>query len=204
LLLDQVEGPLASFTGDGAYDQDSVYRAVIDRALPVPSSCRRAPRPRRARPRRRSRPSATAICNVLPRKVGSDGRRHQATTAQPRRDRHWTILAVLARRPHPEKGFRTCLGVLRLCRGHGRSNGWTACRIDRSAIRLGQTLAPAEGHQVGSSAGDAALRRRRQRTTDRRGDGLGAAHTPRFLATAVGHDPYDARYFCQRLKRGLP
>jgi hypothetical protein len=30
-LLDQVEGPVASFTGDGAYDQDSVYRAVIDR-----------------------------------------------------------------------------------------------------------------------------------------------------------------------------
>jgi Transposase DDE domain len=30
-LLDQVEGPLISFTGDGAYDQDSVYGAVINR-----------------------------------------------------------------------------------------------------------------------------------------------------------------------------
>jgi hypothetical protein len=30
-LLDQVEGPVASFTGDGAYDQDSVYKAVTDR-----------------------------------------------------------------------------------------------------------------------------------------------------------------------------
>jgi Transposase DDE domain len=30
-LLDQMEGPVVSFTGDGAYDQDSVYRAVIDR-----------------------------------------------------------------------------------------------------------------------------------------------------------------------------
>lgn len=30
-LLDQVVGPVASFTGDGAYDQDSVYRSVIDR-----------------------------------------------------------------------------------------------------------------------------------------------------------------------------
>jgi hypothetical protein len=30
-LLDQVEGAVASFTGDGAYDQDRVYRAVIDR-----------------------------------------------------------------------------------------------------------------------------------------------------------------------------
>jgi len=30
-LLDQVEGPVVSFSGDGAYDQDSVYRAVIER-----------------------------------------------------------------------------------------------------------------------------------------------------------------------------
>lgn len=27
------------------------------------------------------------------------------------------ILAVLARRPHPEQGFRTCVGILRLYRG---------------------------------------------------------------------------------------
>ncbi len=30
-LLNQVAGPVASFTGDGAYDQDGVYRSVIDR-----------------------------------------------------------------------------------------------------------------------------------------------------------------------------
>jgi hypothetical protein len=30
-LLDQIKRPLASFTGDGAYDQDNVYRTVIDR-----------------------------------------------------------------------------------------------------------------------------------------------------------------------------
>ena len=30
-LLDQVETPLISFTGDGAYDQDSVYGAVTER-----------------------------------------------------------------------------------------------------------------------------------------------------------------------------
>jgi hypothetical protein len=30
-LLDQMDGPVASFTGHGAYDQDSVYRAVTDR-----------------------------------------------------------------------------------------------------------------------------------------------------------------------------
>lgn len=39
-LLDQMEGPVASLTGDGAYDQDSVYRAVLDRdpetAITVP------------------------------------------------------------------------------------------------------------------------------------------------------------------------
>ena len=31
LLLDQVEGPVASFTGDGAYDQASVYDSVAER-----------------------------------------------------------------------------------------------------------------------------------------------------------------------------
>ncbi len=30
-LLEQVEGPLASFTADGAYDQDSVYDVVTER-----------------------------------------------------------------------------------------------------------------------------------------------------------------------------
>jgi hypothetical protein len=30
-LLDQAEGPLASFTADGAYDQDSIYDAVAER-----------------------------------------------------------------------------------------------------------------------------------------------------------------------------
>src|SRR5215210_5953453 len=30
-LLDQVAGPLASFTGDGAYDRTDVYGAVIER-----------------------------------------------------------------------------------------------------------------------------------------------------------------------------
>ena len=30
-LLDQVDGPIASFTGDGAYDRDDVYEAVAQR-----------------------------------------------------------------------------------------------------------------------------------------------------------------------------
>src|SRR3954453_3287249 len=30
-LLDQGDGPVASFTGDGAYDQDGVYASVAER-----------------------------------------------------------------------------------------------------------------------------------------------------------------------------
>jgi len=30
-LLEQVQGPLASFTADGAYDQDNVYDVVVER-----------------------------------------------------------------------------------------------------------------------------------------------------------------------------
>jgi hypothetical protein len=44
-LLKQLEAPLASFTGDGAYDPDGVYRAVNDRdrdaAVIVPHARRR-------------------------------------------------------------------------------------------------------------------------------------------------------------------
>ena len=50
-MLDQVEGPVASFTGDGAYDRDDVYGAVAERhpdaAVVVP-------------PRRDAVPSETA------------------------------------------------------------------------------------------------------------------------------------------------
>jgi hypothetical protein len=34
-LLDQVAGPVASFIGDGAYDQDSIYASVIERHPPA-------------------------------------------------------------------------------------------------------------------------------------------------------------------------
>jgi hypothetical protein len=50
-LLDQIEGPLASFTGDGAYDQDSLYRTVIS---PDPDAAVIVP------PRATAVPSATA------------------------------------------------------------------------------------------------------------------------------------------------
>ena len=48
-LLDQIDNPIASFTGDGAYDQDGVYREVATRhpgvaiVSPEPSSRRRTP-----------------------------------------------------------------------------------------------------------------------------------------------------------------
>jgi transposase len=44
------------------------------------------------------------------------------------------ILAVLARRPHPEQGFRTCLGVLRLFRGIDAAR---AEAVSRRAIEVG-------------------------------------------------------------------
>jgi transposase len=44
------------------------------------------------------------------------------------------IIAVLARRPHPEQGFRTCLGVLRLFRGIDAAR---AERVSRRAVEIG-------------------------------------------------------------------
>jgi len=43
-------------------------------------------------------------------------------------------LGYSARRPHPEQGFRTCLGVLRLFRGLDRARAETA---SRHAVALG-------------------------------------------------------------------
>ena len=69
-LLDQVDGPIASFTGDGAYDQDGVYASVAERhpeaAVIVP-------------PRSTAVPSATA------------------ETAPTQRDRHLQLIAEKGR-----------------------------------------------------------------------------------------------------------
>src|ERR671933_339626 len=69
-LLDQVDGPVASFTGDGAYDRDDVYEAVAQRhpeaAMIVP-------------PRSGVVPSQTAETAPMP------------------RDRHLTAIAELGR-----------------------------------------------------------------------------------------------------------
>src|SRR5271166_5203678 len=78
-LLGQVAGPVASFTGDGAYDQDGVYRTVAghqpEAVVIVP------PRATAVQSGTPNQPSAIAISNALPRRAGSGGRRHRATTS---------------------------------------------------------------------------------------------------------------------------
>ena len=73
-LLDQVDGQIASFIGDGAYDQDGVYASVAQRhpeaAIIVP-------------PRSTAVRSATAIFTSSPRRAGWAGRRPRATTRAP-------------------------------------------------------------------------------------------------------------------------
>ena len=61
-LLDQIDGPITAFTGDGAYDQDGVYGEVADRhpnaAVIVPPRSSAVPsKPPRRRPHR-----VTGIC----------------------------------------------------------------------------------------------------------------------------------------------
>jgi hypothetical protein len=70
-LLDQVDGPIASFTGDGAYDQDSVYASVAERY-----------------------PEATII--VPPRSTAVPSK--TAETAPTQRDRHLQLIAERGRR----------------------------------------------------------------------------------------------------------
>jgi hypothetical protein len=70
-LLDQVDGPIASFIGDGAYDQEGVYASVAERhpeaAIIVP-------------------PRATAVPS------------HTAESAPTQRDRHLQLIAKRGRR----------------------------------------------------------------------------------------------------------
>jgi hypothetical protein len=66
-LFDQMEGPVASFTDRGAYHQDSVYRAVLDRdpeiAIIVPPRSTAVP----SEAAETEPDSATAISSALPR-----------------------------------------------------------------------------------------------------------------------------------------
>jgi hypothetical protein len=82
-LLDEITGPLSSFTADGAHDQDGLYTAVADRhleaAVTVP-------------PRRTAvlsdiaaiAPSATSISGASPRAAAGPGKKPPATTGAPR------------------------------------------------------------------------------------------------------------------------
>ena len=70
-MLDQVDGQIASFTGDGAYDQDGVYTSVAER-----------------------HPAAAII--VPPRATAVPSR--TAETAPTQRDRHLQLIAERGRR----------------------------------------------------------------------------------------------------------
>jgi len=105
VLLDQVEGPLASFTGDGAYDQDVSPPASPPAIQKRPSLCRRAQmrcRARRPRPPLRcyssrcaagtlsssahtARPPAPAYCQARPHGLADSIRIHET---RPCRDGH--------------------------------------------------------------------------------------------------------------------
>jgi transposase len=60
---------------------------------------------------------------------------------------------VLARRPHPEQGFRTCLGILRLYRGIDAAR---AEAISARAVQIGalnyQSVASILEHRLESKA----------------------------------------------------
>ena len=82
-LLDRIDGAVASFTGDGAYDRDDVYAEVAARHPARPWSCRRARMRCRAKPQRSRRHSATGIYDVSPSAAAWAGRRPQGTTGAP-------------------------------------------------------------------------------------------------------------------------
>ena len=72
------------------------------------------------------------------------------------------IIAVIARRPHPEQGFRTCVGSLRLFRG------LEASRVEAASIRAVEIGALSDA-SVGSI-----LKHRLNRTASSAGPGDGA------------------------------
>jgi transposase len=51
--------------------------------------------------------------------------RHQAAAVGPETE---ALVAIIMReRPHPEQGFRSCIGILRLAKPHGRERLEAAC-----------------------------------------------------------------------------
>src|SRR6185312_8322895 len=82
-LLEQIAGPVASFTGDGAYDRDDVYREVCQRhpdaAVIVPPRSSAVPSAT-AEPHRRS---ATGTCSRSPSAAAWAGSGHLVTIGVP-------------------------------------------------------------------------------------------------------------------------
>ena len=99
-LLDQLAGPVASFTGDGAYDQDSVYRAVIDRDPDAAVI---------VRPRSTAMPSVTAgTAPPLAFQVTQAGRLEPLPASPTQRDRHLERIAEKGRMGCPKApGYNT-------------------------------------------------------------------------------------------------
>ena len=79
-LLDQVTGPVASFTGDGAYDREGVCAGLAERHPRRPPSSRRARPPCRARRPKPHPRGATAISDASPSTGAWDGRSGPGTT----------------------------------------------------------------------------------------------------------------------------
>jgi transposase len=76
---------------------------------------------------RRAAPGDTGY-TTLKEHMPPSHRRHAEVTPQALRDQDsqvgsataLLVDAILRQRPHPEQGFRSCLGILRLERSHGR------------------------------------------------------------------------------------
>ena len=82
-LLDQVEGPLASFTSDGAYDRRASPPASPPAIPKRRSSCRHAQRPRRMTRPRPHQHSAAAISSTSQGTAAWPGKRHPPTPSVP-------------------------------------------------------------------------------------------------------------------------
>ena len=83
-LLDQITDPIASFTADGAYDQDRGYETVASVIGMPPSWCRHVHQQSRALAPKPLRHSATDISRTSPKAVGWAGQNSVAATFGPR------------------------------------------------------------------------------------------------------------------------
>lgn len=94
---------------------------------------------------RRAAPGDTGY-TTLKEHMPASHRRHAEVTPQALRDQAsqvgsatgLLVDAILRERPHPEQGFRSCLGILRLERSHGRERLEAAC--DRALKINARTL----------------------------------------------------------------